>query len=881
VGITRHPRRPDIPDLPPGPIEELTDSRFASACKHLIDYGISYSTTKRATLERGWNRATCYNANKQWIRPQRANSGRLWHSWEPIRFASNQAKFPMPTRNYFSPAIQDEVAREIKVGTRPYVRIDDPKKEDGGIIGRQVLLDRNEKTGWDAQDRMGALHNALFGQKVQESYWDLNKMVKTAVAATNAVHCPACNFILASKEVPGPAAQKIGDAAPGSIKKNYAPDKPEVASFEVTSCPSCGGELEGYDVHDQNALDSLDRKLQQEEALGEDLTAIVSPYGFFPQNQGIGYEDDEDMEEYWIRTPRSIPYMQCRYPNAADLKPEMDIEAISHHPVLSSFGLGYSNEKVWDDHVFEDRYVLKAGKHPRFPRGLMIVMAGHKLMWASELLMEGTDVPYHEVHVTQWEQREGEIWGKSMSEDLFSAQDNINSGISIAMDMQYKWVNPKIMIHEGMDLQFSGGASSAYATDIWRLNTRAVPPQIAEKFPHFFGNQGAPGSIFQLYEADREFFKDSTGLYDTETGNVQGAELNYSALVFSAGKSAERRKPRNDGLRLQKRRTMRHRLRMVAARYKEDRLLHFRDDHDKWQVKMFKGLQLENQTDVGLEDDPIVDSGVAERASIEQGINWQIVKTSAMGGSVGTDRRLARAINLPEELSADNNAQDDAARREWRAYTDLEEQEEPVVDKDADNHQIHWHGHTLAMESREAQQLKDRLRDLGREHGVQLAGRPLSWGSVLLATSEWERLHMQMQAFSQVLQHPLAKMPPEQIVAAHGERGAAFAQKVAEARQSLAGWSPVLELQIEECWMRLCEQGGLGKAARSIPQLKTLVRFKAHSLAHWKLLTMPAPGSVSPSAGPGAPAGSPAGGPAASGGAPTPAASPAMGEQVA
>jgi hypothetical protein len=696
-------------------------------------------------------------------------------------------------------------------------------------------------------------------------------MVKTAIAATNAVHCPTCEppFILSSTEVPEEQAEQIRLASPGAVKVNRAEDSPATTGYEVTSCPGCGGPLEGFDVPNQSAKDSLGRTLTQDVPLGEDLTAIVSPYSFFPQNQGIGYEDDEDMEEYWIRTPRSIPYMQCRYPNAADLQPEMDLVAISHFPVLASWGLGYSSERVWDDHVFEDRYVLKAGKHPRFPRGLMIVMAGQKLMWASELLMPGTDVPYHEVHVTQWEQREGEIWGKPMSEDLFSAQDNVNSGISIAMDMQYKWVNPKILIHEGMDLQFAGGSNSAYSSDVWRLNTRAVPPQIAEKYPHFFGNAGAPGSIFQLYEADKDFFKTSSGVFDADSGNVQGAELNYSALVFAAGRSAERRKPRNDGLRLQKRRTQRHRLRMVAARYREERLMHYRDDHDKWQVKMFKGLQLQNQTDVGLEDDPVVDAGVGLRAAIEQGIKWGVVRTSAMGGSVSTDRRLARAIDLPEELSEDTNLLQDAAQREWRAFTDAEEPEEPTVDKDADNHKIHWERHTMALEGREAQIRKDRLRQLGREHQFSVARKPLSWGAVLQATWDWERLHMQLSQMAAVMQSPLAKMDPRELVAKHGEQGMLFAQKLQGAQKSLGAWSPVLELQIEECWMRLLEQQGLLNA-RAIPQLVELVRFKAHALAHWKLMLM----AAQPVAGAGAPAGSPGG----SGSGPAGAAAPTMDE---
>src|SRR4029453_8283304 len=80
-------------------------------------------------------------------------------------------------------------------------------------------------------------------------------------------------------------------------------------------------------------------------------------------------------------------------------------------------------------------------------------------------------------------------------------------------------------------------------------------------------------------------------------------------------------------------------------------------------------------------------SGIALRASIEQGMKYGTVRTSANGGSYEADRRINEAIGIPRDLSTDRNAQWEFAHFEWSNWMD--DEIEPAIDQDADDHALH------------------------------------------------------------------------------------------------------------------------------------------------------------------------------------------------
>jgi hypothetical protein len=855
-------RRPDPPPIPTD-IEKISkDKQHATLCRQFLNYAIRYNTTKRAELERGWNRYRSFDMGKQWLIPARTSlsAGRLWFAWEPLELRRGQSPFPRPVYNIFSPAMQEEVARLVKVGTKPYMKADDPQKADAAILAKNVLTYRNNKTGWRKQNRLGCYQMAMFGQWIEMSRWETNFLNTWRAPATGAVQCenfPGCDYVLAEQQIPTEVADQMSSRNPASVGFLSDGEGPTADAY-AARCPRCNGNLVEADLprdYYLNKEDVIGRPLTRDQALGEDVTEVMSCYSAFPANQGVGYQTAEDMEEIAFRTPRSVPYLRARYENAADLTPMVDVSILEHHPsVAGGWGLSPGHEGLWNNHRVEDLYIMKPTKD--FPKGMLIAMSGDRLLNHAPLLMPGTDIPRIEVGWAQWELRENEVWGKPLSEDMASLQTQVNSSLAQGHDIMQKFTSPKVMLHEGMALNFQGGANSNFPGDVWTMNTRGIPPDLAKNFPHFFGNTGVPESIFKMLEIAKDQVPDVSGARAPEIGNVSGAELNYSALLFAAQKSAERRGPRTQDLRDLKVAVWNHRLRCIASFYREDRLVEFQDERDQKQVKYIRGLQLQNQTTVTLEDEPIVDSGVARRASITQAISMGTLRTSVAGGTYSADRKINRAIDLPEELNEDRNVQDDRAHAEWR---DLAEYgTAPFVDRTSDDHTIHYQNHDLAMSGREGRQLKQQLVGFQLPTG-RTTGPEYGWTEILRITWRWEEMFNQLLTAQQLVK---TADPPQvmlQKLTAIGANRVEAAGKVQQAMQQLAmaqkmlgaGGTPFpqeLELQIEEVFVRMLEAAGL----IVIEPLAILTRFNAHRLAHWKLLQQPVATGTPPPPGAGA-----------------------------
>jgi hypothetical protein len=855
--------RPDVP-----PIRgEQGDKPHATACRTFLDSGYRYETAKRAELERGWNRARLYDASKQWLRPLLAWGGnRFWFAWEPALVSGRNDKYPRPVRNLFSPCIQDEVSRLIGVGSRPYVRLDDPEKEDGAVLARQVMTDRHERYAWETKNRRGSYTMALFGQWIHMSRILSDRLAMPPGPVLGALKCRACGASLASREITGQQALEHQGAA-----RQVFGEQP---SWEIASCPRCGGDLQEF-APDRKAWegqsDLLGRPMSQPTPTIIHQSEVLLPYSFFPGNQGVGYEVDDNpdggpqMEECWLRVPRTLEYFRRYYERGREVQKNDRYELFRHHPVFNGVsGLTIGAEGVWDNHNMEDIYVGKPSMD--FPRGRLIVMAGEQLLVDDELFFKDTEIPRVDVRVAQWEVRAGEIWGKPLSEDLYSPQDNVNATLSLAMDIQGKYVNPKVILHKGMDLQFTGGSRSPYSGDIWTLDTRGLDPSIANRYPFLFGHQGPPNNVWEMIDRDKAYFQDAGGARDAEIGNVSGVELNYSALLFSAQKSATRRKPRQSSIRSLKKAVWSYELRYVSSFVDDKTLLHYRDDSNAWAVKTFRGFELQNQTDVGLEDEPVVDSGTAIRASIAEARAYGTLKISAEGGSYATDRKINRAIGVPEDLNEDRNLQYDLSLQEWKDWVDEKAPQEPAIDPFSNDHALHFATHTLSIEgSREAKDLLKRLKTEVR----------LPWQRVLRLTWEWQRT---LQELEQKVARVKNMPDPQSALVTLVRTGVPEAQAAQQVQQMVQmvemdalatqNFPPSLEMRIYGCWCRLIEAAdplliGVGDWIEKATPLYKLLRFNAHRLGHYLLATgyvsadavVPQPAAVQ--AGPAAPPSAP------------------------
>ena len=190
----------------------------------------------------------------------------------------------------------------------------------------------------------------------------------------------------------------------------------------------------------------------------------------------------------------------------------------------------------------------------------------------------------------------------------------------------------------------------------------------------------------------------------------------FSALQLLEKKSNEGRKPRTERFRGMKRRIYKHQLLLMHEFYREKRYYRVRGKNDKWAVKAFIGADLHGQTNVMLEDEPIIDVAIARRTGIMTGIQIGTVKA----GPASANRRINRYLEIPLDINEDENNQVDLAETELSEW--FKEGVEPVIDEDGDDNNIHWQVHKEELNREERREMKKQCH----------------WSEVLLAITGWK-----------------------------------------------------------------------------------------------------------------------------------------------
>jgi hypothetical protein len=886
--------RPPIPAKCTDP----EDKTQVSKCSLFLDHVLNQDSLFHRYKERSWNRSRLYRQGQQWNEPARDNSGDLTYTnWRPMR-VDRRNMIPMPVVNVFGPAIENESARLVKVGSRPYIRAEstDPEVEAAAELAKDVVVDIHDRLGFNDQQRDGSQHMPEFGQWIERWGWEVDWLKLTPVPVSTAVGCD-CGFSLREPSVPPEHGQQFHANRPGSVLENVEPpddDDPlgqPVSTFTAKACPQCPPDLatgslrplqpKPLSMDEAQTPDSLGRPMTDQYPLGDVYCEMVSCFDYFPESGGVDVTDSTQLNEEGFIIIRSLDWIRRRFPkNGKLVKAETATEMYERHPWLGAIALagGASSQGVLDNHCRVREWHLKRSMD--FPRGRSIMEANGVLLMDEDFQIESSNNPgtYIErcwTELIQHEKIHRQLWGLSLGEaGLFSTQDNINVQKSQAIDIRQKWTNPKMMVRDGVDMTAPGGAGSRYPADVWTFAS-ANP----DDKPTLFGSVPVNPSFWQEFDRDLAHAQQLTGAQAADVGNIQpGQDLNYSALLFAAQKSAERRQPRIDRMRDAKRRGYRYVLRLVEEFYREERLIRVRGKNDEWSVRKFMGKQLMGQNDVDFEDEPIVDAGVAKRAAINQAFTMGSINVQ----SVSVRRRVNRHLEVPMDVDEDDNAQIECAQREFIDY--LEDGDEPAVDRQADAHNLHWEQHVFDLMGEKAAGLKREAKAAG-----------LPWSKVLLATSKWEEKLGQLEAFEQ----ELAQGPPRPDPAVQQDpRAAAMAaqsaqvqqQQFAQMGQIVQSYPQSREERIVKIWTDLVTQAVMPPPPPPPPQqfdlatgqplpapppppppqlpepIKKLIRFQAHALDHRKEMQAQSQaeqaGMVQPTA-PGTQPGGPTGGPQA------------------
>lgn len=841
---------------------------------HFLDHVLAKDTAYRIRRFRTWEKVRNYIQGDQWLETDYTEDPTRSPFWKPIEMDA-ASWTPTPVQNEMIAPIQNEAARLMGQGSRPYVRPDndDPKTAKACKVGKDVLLDRLEKVGWTELEYEGSFNLALFGTWIVRSSWEID-FTKCVTVPRQALRCEACGTTLASPAIPDDQVETLlerDDAVEATAVPDPAnPLVPARYKARAKGCFTCPPRTEAVtqllpepgpdglpatapvldeigqpivrnlgpvplrpymptDEEAKSGADFFGRRLGEEVALGDTELRNVSVYDYFPQNGGLGV-NARTCQEHGEEHVESLDWISARYVNGYLVEAEDPSVLMRWHPIVGGshfyFGGGMGPDRGVFDHHSRVREWHKEPwmENGKRNKGRSIVMAGRVVLVDGDYLIESKRSPgrylkraYYDS--IPWEIREKELWGLGAAELITSNQDNINTTKAQVQDVRHAWGSPKIMAVEGMDLTYAGFADTGYNSDIWYYR----PVDGVQQQPEPFGNQQMDTNWTQEIDREVDAIARIVGTMDVEIGNDPGFDA-ASALMFMGEKAAERRKPRIARLRAMKRRLYRDQLERIHEFYREKRYYSVKGRNGRDQVRAFMGEDLLGQTDVQLEDEPFYDVRMASRLNL---------KTAFELGSLVVDtehdkREINKILDVPREINEQKNVQIESAQNEWIRF--MEEDRHPVIKQREDSHLLHYETHVLDWMGEEAQQLKDAC----------------DWDQVELALWGWEDEFLLLQETEDDLKlnpplDPTQGPPPLDPEGRPDVAAAQHAVEMYQARvqqqQEIAALPKPIELRLLALWTRILDKSPLVQVD---PVRKRLLRWKAHFEGHYQLARLDA-----------------------------------------
>lgn len=878
-------KRPPIP----------TEKDDAPKIKRFLDFELSNDNSYRIERFAGWEQARHYvKLNQQWLEPDLTEDPTRTPFWKPLEFDETNWR-PVPVHNEMVAPIGNEVARLQGNGSRPYVKPTDdtPKLARAAKLARDLLLSKLEELRWREIQHEGTDEMVTYGTWVLKASWetDWTKTVRSGVET--ALKCPACDFRMADASIPrGKVVQAMTDPALEgrlSVRSKPSGDPTEPPKFRATAthCLTCQPpapvpglpptpfatpELEPYTPEAEEAEDGEDhygRPLGEDVPLGDVSLRNVSVFDAKPENHGLG--DWNRLTEWGEERVESLDWVANHYPDKAGEVDAMDpSELMRWHPVVGVSRHMNGGGASSDPSMFSHHCVIrewhkkpwmvvdpKSGK-AKLNKGRSIIVAGASgkavVLLNADFLVQCLDpetgaetgklLPRVHYEYIPWEIKTKEVFGLSASELLISAQDSVNTLISQVQDARHRFGSPKLLAEEGMDLMYSGFADTGYNSDVYYYRPGAN--EDAKPIP--FGNQQMSPEWHHEYEIYKDSMSRTIGVTDAETGfapNASKSDWSAQALMYLGEKSSERRKNRIDRIREAKKRIYRFMLQWMQEGYVEERPYTTKTENERLSVRALKGVDLCDQNEVEIDDEPSYDARTVRRAAMDKALELGTI----IPDTAAAKRKINREIGAPLDINEDQNKQVERACDEWLSY--YEDGREPAILQRADDPVIHFQQHMLDLMSDEAQKLRDSV----------------DWNQVELAIWGWDEDFDALMAQEAMFKaQPIPDTPPApQPNPIDGgtspeDQAAAVAiwQKQREVMAIIAAMPRALELRIFEFMKKRLLDSGILSAEVPGPldpmtlqptvvvqvdmerqeTAHKLMRFIAHAEAHYRLSGM-------------------------------------------
>lgn len=725
----------------------------------LFKQKISYDSTDRQIDTARWRKADLYDRGYQWLRPAFTHAG----SGKPTQFSrirhnpNDPTSIPTPVFNEGLGIRQNETARLGRPEYKPFVR---PSGENpsikvrlGAKKGKDVLLYELQRMEFDKQEDLVYWHMPAYGDATLVGRWEQTWDKTTTIPVSGAVSCSRrpgaqaepdlsgplgaetlgiappsepCDFTLASPKVPYPDAVKFGIAEPGFE------DAP--VDYDVLLCPQCQDHPETVrfqpNMEEAKGKDSIGRPLGEQKPLGQWTIQTFSPYDVYLENGGVDI-DPSDQREITLCHVESLDWVALRFPDKAQaVKAENPASLMEYHPHGGSPELyqAAGSAQLFGNHVRIKEYHRKPtmvlnemSKQFEMDKGRSIIKAGDVILLDGDFLIEdinqkGGTVERIEWVTIPWEILEGGRLARGLSlwDVMFDAQDIINNNESFTQATNQRGAVLTLLARKGHN--FETGPLDGMPGRLATFDTDPLAPQ---EQPGYLETKTIDRGITANSENATQYLQRAGGKSDVEGGSTPPGVAAATAIAQLLEQSAEHRKPRIRRIRAAFKKLWSHGLRLIAALWIEPRDIRFEseDGEEKWAA--LHGLDLEGQTDVDLEPEPISDSPDIRRENVRDLINLRVITP---GVNPVMDRRIAKALDAPSEFYTDEDLQESAAQREYEDF--IEKQKAPVMNPSLDEHGTHYQEHGRAAHS-------ERFRALMEQAG---------WGQALeVLSGDWDQ----------------------------------------------------------------------------------------------------------------------------------------------
>lgn len=849
------PREVKLPKVSYLKLKGPAAEEHAKQCRDFIDSTAPYEHEYQIRKHERWRRSDLFKQAIQWLRKSFNSDAVVSMHFAPLSFQSEDDPdyIPTPVYDEFSAPINNEAARLGRPEYKPYVRPrgerPDVKARKGARLGEQVLQSMLRDMRWPEQEELGNIHMPQYGGWWLESYWDVSWEKTTRIPVQGAMRCPQCEFRLSKPTITEKEAQPHLESDAVKPVVNQGKDGSPLFEYEVTECLTCepqidrkvevvedaeGGmtpqaveteipvpPLEPFTPVDEelNEKDFFKRPLGEDIPLGEWKVETGSPYDYFLPNLGIDQSPSELKEWTRIRV-RSLGYFRNRYENAHLIKAEKPEALMKYHPIAGERALYYSaglyGTKLFANNARERVYVKKPWREEVFDdsgkcvglklnRGRLIIMGGDVLLFDGDFLIEskthpGTFIPRIHLDYASNEARSGgrEFDGMSMSERLFDACEDGNEIHSQIQDARVHEGSPRLRVTRGMNLEYEHSATAG-SIEVWDPD-----PLAPDKEPKEVGNNLLNPAVYNELNDIVNYIARSASLTETERGTPPAGITAALALQFLQEQSGEQRRPRIRAIREMLMRVFSHGLQLCHELVREPREYWTRDEKGAWAEKVWRGMDLEGQTDVQIDPEPDHDSDLQRQQRIldfVKDIMNNIKDPKLM-------RKVAKKTHVDEDLFVEDNLQEETAERELIEW--LEFDQEPVIDDDLDSHQAHYEQHGVDV-------MREQFRDL-----EDLAG----WDKALPYLSNWQGMFLPQP-------NPVSVPDPMTGQPMPGQMLPGLDGKLSQPNpQTGAPGIPSLELRILKTWDLKLAQGGYQPEPGQEEALAKVKRFRAHMAAH-------------------------------------------------